>query len=504
MLTAALDELEPKLGPGAVLRPDRTPLEAYEQPARGTGGHAVGVVRPASTEEVRVVIRWAVRHGVRLLPQGANSGLVGASVPPPAAPTGSGSGTGAGSAARSEQRPLMILSTDRLIEPIEVFPDDRVAIVPAGVHLSTLNDLLAAHDLVLPIDLGADPCLGGMVATNTGGARMLRNGDVRRRVIGLQAVLADVEPGGSDRPTVLDDLTRLRKDNTGPSATSFLIGSAGAFGVVTRVAVELERRPPETACAFLAPISAAAAMDALRVLEGSLATLLSAYEVISATALDMTVATVDGVRSPWSTLATPSAVPSPVPSPAQQPQPPVTVLVEAAGPVGTGDALERAVSAVTASGALIDAVLVPFDDAWHLRHSITEGLARNGSVIGFDVSVPRSELVEFRDDVTERTAAALPRAVVADFGHWADGGTHCNLVFPDRPPSARERRTATEIVFGTAVQDHHGSYSAEHGIGPHNAEWWRAVTPAADKAILDTLKDRCDPHRILGHPALPF
>jgi len=180
------------------------------------------------------------------------------------------------------------------------------------------------------------------------------------------------------------------------------------------------------------------------------------------------------------------------------------VLVEAAGPVGTGDALLRAVTAATDCGALADAVLVPFDDAWHLRHSVTEGLARSGSVIGFDVSVPRSELVALRDDVIERIAVALPRAVVSDFGHWADGGMHCNVVFPDRAPSAHERRLATEIVFGAAVDDHHGSYSAEHGIGPHNAQWWRAVTPAGDKSILGVLKDRCDPHRVLGHPALPF
>ncbi|UDY35410.1 FAD-binding oxidoreductase [Dermatobacter hominis] len=477
-----LDELAGALGPGAVLRPGSDVLDGYEQPARGTGGHAAAVVRPASTDDVRATVRWAVAHDVGLLQQGANTGLVGASVPP-----------------AEGARPLVVLSTERLVEPVEVFVDDRVAIVPAGVRLSALNELVAAHDLALPIDLGADPSLGGMVATNTGGARMLHDGDVRRRVLGLEVVLADVDPAtaldpaAADRPTVLDDLTRLRKDNTGPRLSSAFVGSAGALGVVTRVAVELSRRPREQACALLAPVDAAGAIAALRVVEGALGTLLSAYEVMSATAVEMAVSTL-GRRAPWS-----EAHPA-----ADGRVPEVTVLVEAAGPSHVDDALAAAVADATASGTVLDAVLVPFDDAWGLRHSISEGLARTGTVVGFDVSVPRSELVAFRTDVIARVAEALPRAVVADFGHWADGGTHCNLVFPDAPPTPDEREEARRIVFSTAVHDHAGSYSAEHGIGPHNADWWTAVTPPGDRALVRTLRDACDPHRVLGHPALPF
>ena len=496
MLDGWLDELETSLGPAAVVRPGEGDLTRYETPARGTGGPAAAVVRPADTDEVRTVVRWAVLHGVRLLPQGANSGLVGASVPP-AVPTGARPTGERATGESADHRPLVVLSTERLVEPIEVFPDDRVAIVGAGVRLSALNDALAPHDLELPIDLGADPCLGGMVATNTGGARMLQDGDVRRRVLGLEAVLADVDPSLSQAtgdgtradPTVLDDLTRLLKDNTGPRATSFLIGSAGAFGIVTKVAIQLSRRPRERACALMAPVEPADALRALRVVEASLGTSLSAYEVMSATSIGMAVETVDGVRSPW---------------PEDGIDPEVTVLVEAAGASHVEEMLTDTVAAVLADGSVGDAVLVPFDDAWRLRHSISEGLARTGSVVGFDVSVPRSELVAFRDDVIARVGLALPRAIVADFGHWADGGTHCNLVFPDSPPSAEERATAREVVFGTAIRDHDGSYSAEHGIGPHNADWWEAVTPAADKALLASLRDLCDPHRILGHPALPF
>jgi FAD/FMN-containing dehydrogenase len=353
--------------------------------------------------------------------------------------------------------------------------------VSAGVRRSALDEAAAPDGLWFPIDLASDPALGGMVATNTGGARMLRHGDVRRRLLGLEAVVAD------DELSVLDDLTTLRKDNTGPGPSSWFVGSCGALGVVTRVAVELEHLPVERACALIAPSGPAATLRVLRAVESGLGPLLSAFEVMSHAATEAALDTVDGLHRPF---------PGPLPE--------LVVLAEADGPIGTADILERVVAAL-ADGDVADAVLAPPEEAWALRHSITEGLARRGVVVGFDVSVPRSELVGFRADARRLVADALPRATVADFGHWGDGGVHCNLVFPaDAPPDGSERALARQLVFGCAVDDHRGSYSAEHGIGPHNADWWRRVTPAANRRAIRTLRDRFDPDRVLGHPGLPF
>jgi len=467
-----LDELADRIGASHVLLGNsaapsaEASLDAYEHPARGTGGRADAVVRPVSTDDVRAVVLWAIRHGVSLIPQGANTGLVGASVPP----------------VDHHGRPVVVLSTGRMTSELEIHADDRVAVVSAGVRLSALNAAIEPIDLALPIDLAADPSIGGMVSTNTGGARMLHDGDMRSHVLGLEAVLAD------DDATVLDDLSRLRKDSTGPRPSSLLIGSGGAFGIVTRVAVSLSRRPRERECALLAVHEGADVLRALRVLEGSLGSMLSAFEVMSRPAVDATVGTVERVRTPWPGHDGPAFV----------------VLVEASGPVAVAEAMIAAMADVAASGAVADAVLTPAHDAWGLRHAISEGLARTGTVVGFDVSVPRSELVAFRDDVRARVADALPHAIVADFGHWADGGTHCNLVFRDAPPSNEERATARGLVFSAAVHDHSGSYSAEHGIGPHNADWWRSVTPPATQRLVREVRDVCDPHRVLGHPDLPF
>ncbi len=465
-----LEDLTRELGPHAVLLPAED-LTAYETPARGAGGPAAAVVRPASTEEVRAVVRWARRHRRRLLPQGANSGLVGASTPPPVPPDGTGGATEA----------PVVLSTERLVDGLVLDPVDRTAVVPAGLRLSRLNDAAGRHGLELPIDLGADPCLGGMAATNTGGARMLRHGDMRRQVLGIEAVLAD------DDVSVLDTLRTLRKDNTGADPTALLVGSSGAFGVITRVAVELHPRPAERAC-LLATTTPDGALDLLLAAEHRLGESLSAFEVLSEEAVDA-AATQEGVRVPLHPAAGR-----------------VLVLVEAAGASGREDALVALADAAdTPDTAPFEAVVTPAADAWRLRHAVTEGLRRLGVVVGFDVSVPRPSLPAFRERVRARALALGPEVRVADFGHWGDGGVHVNLVLPaDRPPTEDLRRAAASTVFGTAVDDFGGSFSAEHGIGPHNVEWWRRGTTPAARRLLSSFKRAADPLGILGHPALPY
>lgn len=463
---AALDELADELGEHALLRvsPGQSNV-AYTTPARGTGGAPTDVVRPATTEEVRTVVHWARRHRVRLLPQGANSGLVGASTPPPGA-------------ASPPDRPLVVLSTERLLDGLEVDVEDRVAIVPAGIRLSALNEIAGRHGLWFPIDLAADPAVGGMVATNTGGARMLRHGDVRRRTLGVEVVLADEEV------SVVDTLRTFRKNNTGIDLTGTFVGSSGRLGVITRAAVDLAVVPAETVC-VLAPIEHADDAVALLLhLESALGDALAADEVMSAAATR--AAAVAGHPSPTGDA-------------------PFTVLVEAAGAVGVAALLERAVA--TAPVSLDDALVLPAERAWAVRHAITDGLRSMGTVLGHDVAVPRRSLPAFRARVVTEVASRWPDAVVADFGHWGDGGVHCNVVLPGSVPDDevdRMRSTIRDTVFAIAVDEFGGSFSAEHGIGPGTATWWRRHTDTAHQHVIGALTATCDPLGVLGHPGLPY
>jgi len=455
-----LDELAARLS-----RPLRTGTGAvpHEQPWRGAPGPALAVALPRDTAEVRTIVAWAREHRVRLLPQGAVTGLVGASTPPPDGPA-----------------PLVV-STEALTGRLEIDADSATAVASAGIHLSALNGAAAPHGLELPVDLAADPAIGAMVATNTGGSRVLRHGAMSRWVLGAEAVIAD------ETVSVIGDVRALRKDNTGPDPTRLLLGSSGAFGIITTVAVALAPVPAQRATALIGPVTDTAAIALLGGLRRRLGDRLTAFEVMCPAALG---AALDHMADP----------------PALDPgaDPAVTLLVEASGAAGTDDALVDAVAAA-GPGLAEAALLLAPARAWAVRHAITDGLRRRGTVVGFDLCVRPPDLPALRAAVRQMVADRWPGLDVADFGHWGDGGVHCNVVVPTHraldPAGVVELRRA---VYGLTVERFGGSWSAEHGIGPANADWWLRTTTPAEQAALRAFKESVDPLGILGHPGLPF
>jgi FAD/FMN-containing dehydrogenase len=461
-MAVPIDELVAALGdPAAVLRDD---LDRYRVPARGPAGALEVVVRPADVAAIRTTIDWARRHGVHLLPQGANSGLAGASTPGP-------------------EGGVVVLSTERLRGTPGIDPVGRTAVVDAGTRLSELNELLAPYGLSFAIDLGADPSIGGMVATNTGGARMLRYGDVRRHVLGVQAVLADAEV------SVVDELTVLAKDNTGLALSQLFVGSGGTLGVITRVALRLDVLPASRSCAWLVPRDDTAMIEIVDRLERDAAAWLSAIEVCSAAALRTTLEQVPGLHAPFGAHEVP----------------PLAALVEFAGPDGAEDALVAALADLEAADLLEDAVVGPPEQVWALRHSVSEGLARAGTIVGFDVAVARSRVAELVHTVRAEVHRSFPRTMVADFGHWGDGGVHCSVVVPPAAPlEPAELDALRELVFGIVVDRFDGSFSGEHGIGPINASWWARTRSPGSQRLSKALVEVCDPLGVLGHPAMPY
>lgn len=434
-------------------------LDAYEVPARGLRGRARAVVRPDSIEAVRIAVGWAMEHGVRLVPQGANSGLVGASTPTPSGAE-------------------VVLSTDRLRSEPEIDPVDRVAVVSAGIRLSELNGAASLFGLHLPIDLGADPSIGGMAATNTGGSRMIGYGDMRRQILGMRSVIAD-----ADR-SVIDELTGLRKDNTGTRFWPMLVGSGGAFGVITDVAVTLTPIPERRSTVWLLPHADEDLLDALTGLERSLGAHLTAFEVVSPAALGAVAELEDAPRLPF-----------------DRPGERRIALVEASGSAGVDDALVDALGSLAGRAEPDEAVFTPCADAWEVRHRISEALAARGRVIGADVSVPRSALVPLLVELASMVDQ-IPGAELADFGHWGDGGIHCSVIVPHTTTDERCDEIRRRVF--DAVDRRSGSYSAEHGLGPINADRWRTTTPPARRRLIEALALTVDPLCVLGHPELPY
>lgn len=456
------------LGDGAVVAASDD-LERYEKGWRYGRGRALAGVRPSSTEEVSLLLRHAFANGIRVVTQGANTGLVGASTP-------------------DESGGMVVLSLERLARTVDVDPVERTVTADGGVLLSRIDAALAGHGLLFPIDLGADPSIGGMVATNTGGTRLLRYGDVRRNLLGLEAVLVD--------GTVLDLTRPLRKNNTGFDARQLFVGTSGAFGVVTKVVMSVVPRPVQRVTAFVGLTSGAAVLGLLAHLEGRLGEVLTAFEAIGAEALAPVFRRQPRLRDPFGGRL-----------------PAYAVLVELSSTLGEdrlslGELLESALAErleAANGGGVTDVFPGRPSDLWEIRHGVSESLRQEGEVLAFDISVPRSELAAFVETARETVAAGWPFIRFCDYGHWGDGGVHVNLVWDAAGaprPSAELRAELQPRLYDLAVVRFRGSYSAEHGVGPHNQAFYDLYTPEVVKELCRLLKERLDPSGLLGRVRL--
>lgn len=439
------DALLQIVGPSGLLLAPEDKLR-YEVAARYGHGRAAAVVRPADTEQVSAVLRHCVRRRLPYTPQSANTGLVLGSTP-------------------DDSGRQIVLSLDRLRAPPHIDLGDRTATVTAGVRLSALNAALEPHNLFLPIDVSSDPMIGGMVATNTGGARFLRYGDMRRHVLGLEVVLPD-EAG-----TVLKLSQGLRKDNANLNLRHLFIGSCGAFGIITAATLEVHPRPRQSAVALLIPRDEDAVLDLLTAFEAEAGEFLTAFEGMSEPAMRHAIAHVPGLRDPF-----PEGLPA------------YAILVELtstsaarSGAPNLDDMLETLVTqlAERQSAPLLDARFGPPERFWALRHSLSEGLRAAGEVVGFDLSLRRSEVMPFRRVAIAQLAAIFPEYEVCDFGHIADGGVHFNLVRRGGSDYDAARASALrDRVLELAVRDFGASFSGEHGIGRANQAAYDQFTPA--------------------------
>lgn len=449
------DMVNDALGRKAVLEPAEAGA-AYLEDARAGHGCAAAVVAPRSADEVSRVVQIAASTGVRLIPQGANTGLVAAGIP--------------ADASRD-----VLLTLRSLNRAVQIDAANRSALVDAGVLLSKLSSAAAEFDLCFPIDLAADPSVGGMIAANAAGARFVRYGDVRRNLLGLEVVLGNAEG------TVLDLMNPLWKNNTGLDLKQLFVGSSGSLGIITRAVLALHPRPAVAVAALLEPADAAAVTEALLALERHAGASMTAFEGMSRAALQAAFDSVPSLTNPY----------------AARPLPEFAVLVELSG--GPSDSEDRLVDLlVTAltplsSGQTPRLSSVIVGDAarcWAIRHAIPEALRRCGTVIACDISVRRGDWARLRNRLAQRVQAQWPLVEVCDFGHVGDGGLHFNLVWPCAAgaPPVGAAEAIRACVFSIVVGEFGGSFSAEHGIGPRNAEYYARFTDRSALRVSGTIQ----------------
>jgi FAD/FMN-containing dehydrogenase len=412
-------------------------------------GTADVVVAPATTEEVSATVAVCAETGTPVVPQGGNTGLVGGAVP---------------------DSGCVVVDLRRL-DTVAVDPLARLATAGAGVTIQALHAAAGTAGLRYGVDLAsrASATVGGTIATNAGGLRVVRHGDTRAQLIGVEAVLAD--------GTVVSHLTGLTRDNTGYHLPSLLCGSEGTLALVTAAQVRLLPPRPNRSVALLAFETTAAAAAAASLLPS--APFVEAVELMRSPGVDL-VCRVTGLPRPM------------------REQHPVYLLVEAAAPDGVDDGLAEAVAGV----AGVTDVAVGTDAAsmarlWAYRERHTESIATLGPAHKLDVTLPASALAAFVDEVPARVAAAYPRARVWLFGHAADGAVHVNLTDVDPADLGVD-----ELVL-TMVAEAGGSISTEHGIGRSKRPWLHLSRSPAELRVFARLKAAFDPQGLLNPMLAP-
>lgn len=435
------------LGDKGVLTPVDN-LGAYETGGRGDHGKAALVLRPESTEQVSAVVSYCVREGLHFIPQSGNTGLVGASVP-------------------DETGTQIVLSLERIKTVHGIDTVNKSAHVDAGVRLWGFNDSLEDLGLELPIDLGADPCIGGMVATNTGGSRFLKYRGMREHVLGVKAVLAD-EDG-----TVIDALCPLHKNNTGFDVKQLFIGSGGVFGVVTEVIVRLSPLARQSATALLVPASTCLVNDILIAVEQASGEYLSAFEGMSGESIKRALDHVPSLSSPFGQSNIPEYV----------------ILLELSrswpereSEQPMNEVLENVLSEIW-EDYLDDALIGPPEKLWALRHALSEGVQKSGHLYAFDLSFKRGDVMGFCDNMRIELEEHYPALTLCDFGHIGDGAVHFNLIAPE---PVDEKALRSWVIEHADLAD--GSYSAEHGLGRKNQAFYDRYTPEEVKAVTCAIK----------------
>jgi len=429
-------------------------------------GRALAVVRPGNTDQVAAVLRLCRAHGTPLVPQGGNTGLMGAATPD-----------------RSGQ--AVLLSLGRLNRVRTIDTDNDTITVEAGCVLANVQ--LAAREAgrLFPLSLGSEgSCtIGGNLGTNAGGTQVLRYGNARELTLGLEVVTAEGQ--------VWNGLRGLRKDNTGYALRDLYIGSEGTLGIITAATLKLYPLPLAQQTAFVALPSIEAAVAFLSKARAGFGAGLTTFELLSDTALGLIEQHVPeqsiplkGSDQPW------------------------YALLELSDSEGEDHARARFEAVLGAafddsllSGAVVAASLQQSQSLWCLRdQALAEAQKRDGGNVKHDISVPISQIPAFLKATAAALQAQFPGVRPVAFGHLGDGNLHYNVAHPPGQHAAfvLANEDAIHALVHDSVHAHGGSISAEHGIGQNKRDCLPRYKTNVELDLMRRLKQAFDPLGLLN------
>jgi FAD/FMN-containing dehydrogenase len=423
------------------------------------------VARPRSTAEVSAVIAACHAARVPVVPVSGHTGLAGGTVAEGA----------------------VMLSLDRMNAVEEIRPAARLAVVQAGVILSDLHTAVADEGLSFPMTFGArgSARIGGLLATNAGGSNVVRYGNTRDLVLGLEAVLADGR--------VVDLMSELHKNNAGYDLRHLLIGSEGTLGVITRAVVKLVPTPRAFATAMVATDSVSGALEALNRLQDVTGGAVEAFEYMPAAYMQAHAARFPEARAPFAKpyevnvlLELGATAPRDV-TPGEDGQVPLTGY------------LEEVLATLMEEGAVLDAVVAQNDtqraDMWARREAAAEVCLTHPALVNNDVSVPLDKVETFLSQAGTRVAEIDPGAVAMVVAHLGDGNVHYTVWVTQNTPAHKDAvmEAVEDVVLSLG-----GSFSAEHGIGLTKKQSMARRKDAVSLDMMRAIKAALDPEGILN------
>lgn len=433
-----LDTLRAAVGDSYVLTDSHDVLPFVEDWRRRYRGEVLAVVLPGRTEEVATVVRACAEAGVPILPQGGHTGLVGGATP-----------VGASRAAGTAP---VIVAMRRMSRIREVDPVGNTLVAEAGCVLQTVQEAAEAQGRLYGVTFGAEgSCqIGGNVSTNAGGTGVLKYGNTREQVLGLEVVLPDGR--------IWDGLRLLRKDNTGYALKHLFIGAEGTLGIVTAVSLRLHPRPVHRASAWLTLASVEAGLDCLAAFQSMAGERITAWELLNREQLLAVLANQPELRLPT------------------DPDAPYAVLVEL-GDTWAGARLdlllEDALGGLADRGLLRDAAIAANEaqreSFWRIRHGIAEANVKAGMGMTTDVAVPVQSLGRFIRAASDAVQARYPQLDIVLVAHMGDGNVHFSPRFSFEDWAQLRDPVAVAAEVRGLVHDEAvalgGTFSAEHGVG---------------------------------------
>lgn len=427
-------------------------------------GDVLAVLLPGTTREVVDIVKLCAQHHVGVTPQGGNTGLSGGATP-------------------CGNRSQIVLCLKRLNGIRGVDVENRTITVEAGCVLQSVHDVAAQYGQLFPLSLGSQgSCtVGGLLSTNAGGTAVLRYGNARDLCLGLEVVT----PAGE----TWDGLKGLRKDNTGYALRDLFIGAEGSLGIITAAVLKLLPQPRVVMTCLVACPTVSAAVALLGLSQKHANSLITTFELISASCLDYVARYFPEQPYPFES------------------ETPYAVLIELSDQESEAHSraiceqlLEDALSKELITDALIAQSVEQTRKFWGLREHIPLAQAQEGPNIKHDISLPASNMAKFVAETDAELRAAFPGCRIINFGHLGDGNLHYNVAGPEEltPNEFMFNEEAVDAIIYRRVMELGGSFSAEHGIGQAKLPQMSQYKSAVELGLLRRIKEAIDPQWLMN------